>query len=183
MEREQKRNYTILAIVAGVAILLACVTGLLGGGLAVFLVSRYQARTAEHTIVQPAPTPRFREEWPQPWRGMPFPMPGFEGVIPGGLEGALIQEVVDGTPADKAGLQAGDLIVGIDRTPIDSNHPLPDVLGQYQPGDRITVRYWRGGQEDSVRVDLAENPDKAGQPYLGIYFGMIEWRRFGLPSD
>jgi membrane-associated protease RseP (regulator of RpoE activity) len=184
MVKEQKTQFTTLAIVAAVAVVFSCVTGIVGGGLAGYLVGRQQARSADKTPQeQTIPAPSFPEELPESWQEWPHIIPDLDRAIPGRLDGALIREVVTGTPADRAGLHRGDIIVGIDSTPVDGNHPLPDVLGQYKPGDRITIRYWRAGREESVRTELGEHPDNAGQPYLGVYFGMIEWRGFGTPSD
>jgi S1-C subfamily serine protease len=89
---------------------------------------------------------------------------------PAGTEGTIVVEVIRDTPAYEAGLQAGDIILAIDRMPVDAWHTLPDAIRQYEPGDRITVRFWRAGQIESVRVKLGEHPDNPGQAYLGIYF-------------
>ncbi|MDY6868758.1 MAG: PDZ domain-containing protein, partial [Chloroflexota bacterium] len=43
-------------------------------------------------------------------------------------KGALLQEIVPGTPAQQAGLQVGDIIVAIDDKPINDRHPLVSVL-------------------------------------------------------
>jgi serine protease Do len=93
--------------------------------------------------------------------------------LPFEVEGALIQEVIPGTPADEAGLEAGDIIVAIDSTPIDHHHALPDVIGQYEPDDRITIHLWRENKKQSVRVKLAARPEDPTQAYLGIYFQTI----------
>jgi len=85
-------------------------------------------------------------------------------------------------PAEQAGLRVGDVILAIDRTPINRMHPLADVISQYEPGDRITLRLQRDGEEQSVRVILGEHPDRAGWPYLGIRFEMITVPEFDLPG-
>jgi predicted metalloprotease with PDZ domain len=157
----ERKIYTTVVIVALVGLLFSCVAGALAGGVAGFLVGQRQGRIAAEQAVSGAVQvmPRFRQ------------LPGF-GATPSGVEGALIVDVVSGTPASEAGLQAGDVIVAIDRTPVDGNHPLGDVIGQYQPGDRVTVQYWRGEQQESVTVRLTQNPEVAGTPYLGVYFEM-----------
>jgi S1-C subfamily serine protease len=157
----EKKIYTTVVIVALVGLLFSCIAGAVAGGVAGFLVGQRQARIVAERAVSGSVQvmPRLRQ------------LPGF-GATPSGIEGALIVDVVSGTPASEAGLQVGDVIVAIDRTPVDANHPLGDVIGQYQPGDRITVQYWRGDQQESVTVRLAENPRTAGAPYLGVYFEM-----------
>jgi serine protease Do len=99
------------------------------------------------------------------------------------MEGALVLDVVEGTPAEAAGLRAGDIIVGVDQTPIDANHPLPDVMGMYEPGDRVTIRAWREGAESRLRIRLGEHPEAPGQAYLGVVFEMVQSLDWQLPQD
>jgi len=62
--------------------------------------------------------------------------------------------VVPGSPADKAGIQAGDILLQINGEQIDQDHPLTDLLQKYQPGDTITVHLTRKGTEMDVKVTL-----------------------------
>jgi S1-C subfamily serine protease len=160
MTEEKQKPYVVIVLAVVVALLVGCIAGALAGGAAGFLVGRRQARN----VVQPT-------------------LPSRPFAVPAVREGALVTNVVAGSPAEQAGLQAGDVIVAIDRTPVDQNHPLPDVIAQYQPGDRATVHFWRAGQEQSVQVKLAQNPENPGQAYLGIYFRMISGSGSGLPGD
>lgn len=91
--------------------------------------------------------------------------------------------MISGSPAADAGLEAGDIITAVDRIPVDQDHSLPDVIGQYQPGDRVTIHFWRTGEEDAALVELAEHPDNAAQAYLGVYFAMLQVRSRGTPGD
>lgn len=191
MEEEKKRIYTIVAIVALVGILFSCIVGAVAGGVAGLLVGKRQARVAMERAVEEGLgiLEEQYEEMPIPWQDeYPFQLPDPEDeipmppVVPFEIEGAFIRQVVEGTPADQAGLEPGDIIVGIDRTPIDGNHPLPEVITQYEPGDRITVRFWRADDEHTTRVRLAENPDVPGQAYLGVYFEMITIPELDLPG-
>lgn len=170
---ETKRIYTTVAIVALVGLLFSCVAGAVAGGVAGFVVGRNQGRIAAQQAVgassgvmpwmEQVPVPR-QDEQPAP-----FTTPR---QAPSGATGALIVEVVSGTPAEQAGLQAGDLIVAVDNIPVNATHPLPDVIAQYQPGDQATVHFWRGNEQQSVTVRLGSNPSGSGQAYLGIYFEM-----------
>ena len=159
MAQEKQKTYIVIVVVAVAALLLVCIAGALAGGAAGFLVGRRQARNVENRVVE----------------SRPFALPSFR-------EGALVESVVDGSPADQAGLQADDLIVAIDRIPVDKNHPLPEVIAQYQPGDLATIRFLRGDQEQSVQVKLAQNPENPGQAYLGVYFQMIGAPDLTLPG-
>jgi serine protease Do len=58
-------------------------------------------------------------------------------------EGALVSMVEKGSPADKAGLQSGDVIRQVDGQPVVSSGDLPAVIGRAAPGDTITLEVWR----------------------------------------
>jgi S1-C subfamily serine protease len=85
--------------------------------------------------------------------------------------GARIVEVVPDSPADKAGLKAGDLITAVDGQKLDSEHSLGDLIAQHQPNDSVTLEVTSPNQESrEVTVQLGENPDKAGAAYLGVQY-------------
>jgi S1-C subfamily serine protease len=84
--------------------------------------------------------------------------------------GALVQEVVKGTPAEDAGIKVGDVITRVDDTAIDATHRLSDVLARYKPGDRVTLTIWRIGETRTIKVKLGENPDNPKRAYLGVYY-------------
>jgi S1-C subfamily serine protease len=73
--------------------------------------------------------------------------------------GILVMEVGDGTPAAKAGLQPGDVIVRLDDKPIDTVEDLFGELRQHRPGDRVTLTLIRDGREQQRTATLADNPN------------------------
>ena len=73
--------------------------------------------------------------------------------------GILVMNVGDGTPAAKAGLQPGDVIVRLDDKPIDTVEDLFGELRQHRPGDRVTLTLIRDGREQQITATLADNPD------------------------
>jgi serine protease DegQ len=75
-------------------------------------------------------------------------------------KGVALQEVDANSPAAKAGLKSGDVIVDIDGQPITSPEDLLAVLRKHQPGDKITVTYIRDGQKATADVTLADRPSK-----------------------
>ncbi|MDP2028215.1 MAG: trypsin-like peptidase domain-containing protein [Thiobacillus sp.] len=81
----------------------------------------------------------------------------FDDRIDGG-SGALVTEVVAGSPADEAGLEVGDAIVGIDGTPITGRAGLVATIRSRSPGDEVTIEVRRGGREVTLRATLAERP-------------------------
>ncbi|MFA6492933.1 MAG: trypsin-like peptidase domain-containing protein [Patescibacteria group bacterium] len=62
--------------------------------------------------------------------------------------------VVSGSPADKAGIRANDIILEINGTRIDENHPLGAVIQNYQVGDELDVKFQRDGKEQTTKLKL-----------------------------
>jgi S1-C subfamily serine protease len=74
----------------------------------------------------------------------------------GRVAGALIKTVSDGSPADEAGLQVGDVILGVDSTGVSDATQLIATLAQREPGESIDVTFMRGGRPLRVAVELSE---------------------------
>ena len=66
--------------------------------------------------------------------------------------GFLLTEVLEGTPADRAGLVIGDIIVGLGEWTITDQESLPAALMRLKPGDAVTVATLRGGEPRSFTV-------------------------------
>lgn len=79
-----------------------------------------------------------------------------------GVSGVLIQAFGDGsggpTPAQRAGLQAEDVIVAIDGREIHRVGQLQQTIAQRRPGDRVRVTVYRDGQPRDITVQLGEAP-------------------------
>ena len=76
-------------------------------------------------------------------------------------KGALISEVISGAPAEKAGIQKGDVITGIDGQEMNSMENVSGYLAQHRPGDRIKLTYVRGSDPPKeVEIELAKRPDR-----------------------
>jgi serine protease Do len=71
--------------------------------------------------------------------------------------GALIASggITSGGPADKAGLQAGDIITAVNGDRIDSSNPLGSKIQSFNPGDKIQITYLRNGKEQKTNVTLS----------------------------
>ena len=74
---------------------------------------------------------------------------------------ARLQEVVNGAPADDAGLQAGDAVTAVDGESIDSGDDLRAAIDAKKPGDKITLTIERAGNERTVQVTLGQRPASA----------------------
>jgi len=71
-------------------------------------------------------------------------------------QGAMLQEIVAGTPAARAGLQAGDIIIAINGQPIDDRHPLVSLLLEHIAGETITLDLVRDGVTLQTTLTLGE---------------------------
>lgn len=71
-------------------------------------------------------------------------------------QGALVQRVEAGGPADKAGLEAGDIILKYNGAAIERPSDLPRMVGSTKPGAKATVSIWRKGSARDVSVTVVE---------------------------
>ncbi|MES2944668.1 MAG: DegQ family serine endoprotease [Pseudomonadota bacterium] len=78
-------------------------------------------------------------------------------------EGALVSTVEKGGPADKAGLQSGDVIRKVNGQAIVSSGDLPAVIGMASPGDSVKLEIWRQGAAKELTARLASASDKTEQ--------------------
>ena len=104
-----------------------------------------------------------------------------------GRKGALIADLTPGGPAEQAGLQPGDVVLGIDGRPVDSADDLTRQVAMVHPGEVARLEVMRNGRSVNVEVHsglrpseavLASNPDRpfrggdAEQGDLGRVLGM-----------
>jgi len=117
------------------------------------------------------PFQRFRD---LPFDELPFSFPE------GDVSGVIVQQVVEGSPAEVAGLQAGDVITALDGNPVESAQALTESIAEHTPGDVVvlTVVHLNDGNERQVEVTLAEHPEDSSKAYLGVYLGSY----FQMPS-
>jgi serine protease Do len=70
--------------------------------------------------------------------------------------GALVNSVEKGSPADKAGVEATDIILAFDSKPVESSSDLPRLVGSTRPGSQSTLEVWRKGQTRKLGITVAE---------------------------
>ena len=96
-------------------------------------------------------------------------------------EGAKIYEVLPGSPAAKAGLKDGDVVIEIGGEEVESSAGVAEALGGQSPGDEISIKIRRGDEELTKKVTLGRFGDRApdgqlnreekssrGRPSLGV---------------
>jgi len=76
--------------------------------------------------------------------------------------GALVRSVESGGPAEKAGIEAGDIITRFDGKVVEKSGDLPRIVGGVKPGSKSTLQVFRRGAYKELSVVVAEiEPDKA----------------------
>ena len=84
-----------------------------------------------------------------------------ESIGLGKPQGALVRSVESGSPADKAGVEAGDIITRFDGKAIDKASDLPRLVGNTKPGTRSNMTVFRRGGSKDLSVTIAEiEPEK-----------------------
>ena len=96
-------------------------------------------------------------------------------------KGALIGGLIPGQPAEKAGIEPGDVILKIDNTEINNPEELQQVIMRKKPGETVTALVWRDGRSKNYKIQLMERgareqaantPPKDGEadtPSLGLH--------------
>ncbi len=74
-------------------------------------------------------------------------------------QGALVNSVEKGGPADKAGIEPGDVILRFDGKVVNSSEDLPRLVGTTKPGSKVAVQVWRNKSSREVQVVVAEMQD------------------------
>jgi serine protease Do len=88
-----------------------------------------------------------------------------ESIGLGKAQGALVRSVESGSPADKAGIEAGDIITRFDGKVIDRATDLPRLVGNTKPGTRTTMTVFRRGGSKDLNISVAElEADKPVKP-------------------
>jgi serine protease Do len=75
-------------------------------------------------------------------------------------KGALISDVTNDSPAEKAGLKAGDVVTGVDGRAIEDNGDLSSYIASKAPGTTVNLRVMREGGEQTIAVVLGTFPDE-----------------------
>jgi len=77
--------------------------------------------------------------------------------------GVLIADVVKDSPADKAGITSGDVLVEFDGRRVDTPQDLQKIVAATAPGKGVPVKVWRDKGERTVEIKLGETPEETAQ--------------------
>lgn len=93
----------------------------------------------------------FAQQSARPWIGI---------AIEAGERGVRVKDAVEGTPAARAGIMAGDEVVAIDGTRVTDPTALIDKIGERGVGQTVTMTVARDGKERAVKLALEARPDE-----------------------
>ena len=79
-----------------------------------------------------------------------------ESIGLGKATGALVRSVEAGGPAEKAGIEAGDIITRVDGKTVEKSVDLPRIIGAIKPGSRTSIQVFRRGQTRELTLAVAE---------------------------
>lgn len=83
-------------------------------------------------------------------------------------QGALVASIEKGSPADKAGIEVGDVILKFDGKPVEQSSELPRIVGNTKPGSKATLLVWRKGASRELTLTVGEMPDDKAGPQRQI---------------
>jgi Do/DeqQ family serine protease len=83
--------------------------------------------------------------------------------------GALVSQVVEGSPADKAGIRTGDVITSVNGQPVKSNSELRNTIGLRRVGDKVEIGLVRDGKPLRVTAVIADTASEANAGPASIH--------------
>jgi len=97
----------------------------------------------------------------RPYLGVRYQMiPKQTAILNDIPEGAYLQEVVEGSPAEKEGLQEEDIITKIDGNKLTDENDLAKAISKKKVGDTITLTVWRNEKEQEIKVTLGNQGEE-----------------------
>jgi membrane-associated protease RseP (regulator of RpoE activity) len=161
---DSKRSKAFWIVLALLGLVLSTGFGALAGGAAGYWLGR-RSVVARIDSGATLTTPQGSEvpEWPWGNRRMP----GLQGV-----NGATVTSVTSDSPAEKAGIQVGDVITAVDGESVGTDNTLQALIGKHKPGDTVKITLQRQGADVNVTVKLGSKSDQPDTALLGISYVM-----------
>lgn len=76
------------------------------------------------------------------------------------VQGAYVRSVIADSPADRAGIKVGDIIVKFDNQKVSDKNELSGIIGKKKAGDKVIVSVWRDGLIKDVGVEIGTAPNQ-----------------------
>lgn len=95
-------------------------------------------------------------------------------------KGVLVAGVREGFPAEKSGLQQGDIILSVDGEEVNAPNELQMKIAGNHPGKRVKLMVWRDGRKQEFDVPLAEAPQSETKAFLSSEKGEFKFENLGL---
>ncbi len=108
------------------------------------------------------------KDWiePKAWLGVKFQaLTDQLGDHFGAEEGVLVSEVLEDSPAERAGIEAGDVITAVDDEEVEDLGALPENISAKEPGTMVTIALIRDGETLTRKVELSEPPEEYRKKY------------------
>jgi len=86
--------------------------------------------------------------------------------------GALVSKVVEGSPADHAGIRSGDVITQVNGQPVKSNSELRNIIGLLRVGDKVEIGYVRDGKSMHTTAVIADSSPGVTSAAVSIHKGL-----------
>jgi Do/DeqQ family serine protease len=105
--------------------------------------------------------------------------------LPKGTRGVVILEVTADSPAEKAGLKRGDVLLTIDGKAVTSWEGLRNIIAESTPGTKVKLKGYRGGKPLMIEASLAKADEKPDELITGVNVTPLTAearRRFGIPA-
>lgn len=84
---------------------------------------------------------------------------------------AMLTKVIADSPAAKAGLESGDVVVEMDGDPVESADDLVGMVADHSPGDVVKLTYYREGKKRTAKVELGEKEQGSGRMFRYFHGG------------
>ena len=93
------------------------------------------------------------------------------------MSSTVIIEVVPDSPAERAGLEVGDIIKAINSQDVENSEEIVEAVTNLQPGDEISITIQRVDESLDITATLDAHPEDNDRAHLGVYIGGLSFHR------
>jgi serine protease Do len=88
-------------------------------------------------------------------------------------KGVLVSDIIEGSPAEKAGIQRGDVIIEFEGKKIDEPYQLRNMVANTAPGQEVVIKIIREDKTETKKVTIGELPSEMQKPSKGEYNNLL----------